>query len=66
MLKMSTTSSQNEKHTLYCENLYKGIEEKRSQFKSLDDNGKFMYMLSAGVDIVELVAKITYDSLQIM
>ena len=41
--------------------MYKGIEEKCSQFKSLDNKGKFTYMLSAGVDIAELVAKFTLN-----
>ena len=31
------------------------------QFKRLDDKGKFIYMLSAGVDVAELVAKFSYD-----
>ena len=31
--------------------------------QSLDDKCKFMYILRAGVDIAELVAKFSYDSL---
>ena len=38
-------------------------EEKCLQIKSLDDNSKFVYMLSAGVDIAELVEIFTYDNL---
>ena len=41
-----------------CESLYKGIDEKCTEFTSLDDNGKFIHMLNAGVDIAELVAKL--------
>ena len=58
---MSTTSSQNTKHNVHWENLYNGIEEKCSQLKNLDDKGKFMYMLSAGVNVAELVTKFTYN-----
>ena len=57
---------ENEYHFLiqcktYCtdrETLYKGIEMKCLQFKSLDNKSKLMYMLSAGVEIAQLVAKI--------
>ena len=44
-------------------NLYTGIEDKCYQFTSLDDKGKFVYMLSACADIAELIAKFTYDFL---
>jgi len=62
---------ENEYHFLieckqYCqdrENLYNAIKRKCAQFTNLDDEGKFIYMLSAGVDVAELVAKFIYDNL---
>ena len=62
---------ENEYHFLidcktYCiesENLYKCIVEKCTLFTSLDNKGKFIYMLSAGVDIAELIAKCIYHYL---
>ena len=43
--------------------MYKGIEEKCTPFLSLDDDGKFTCMLSAGVGVAELAAKFTYINL---
>ena len=41
-------------------NLYKTSEAKYTQFTHLDEKGKYIYMLSAGVDVAELVGKFTY------
>ena len=42
-----------------------GTEEKCAHFTSVNDKGKFsyMYMLSADVDVAELVSKFSYDNL---
>ena len=43
--------------------LYNTIDDLCDQFKKLDNYAKFIYMLSAGVEVAEHVAKFIYENL---
>ena len=50
-------------YSINRENLYMAIADKCEQFTNLDKQVKFTYMLSAGVDVAELVSKFTFENL---
>ncbi len=43
--------------------LFNIIEKACPQFKNIDDNSKFIYMMSSGTDIAEPVARFVYSHL---
>ena len=51
------------KYSIDQTDLYIGFKEKCTHFTSLDDKDKFIYMLTADIDVAELVAKLAYDNL---